>query len=191
MYRPLCICEAIGEVRTALAGIETRIVILMHVRELALPTNTARLAEAAIPHCEIRLRGAPGEPADLSDLEQSNGLLLFPLENAEELCPSPGEPVTLVVPDGSWRQAHKATGREPVLKKMPSVKLPPGPPSRYRLRKEPNEQSLCTFEAISRALGVLEGDSVQRQLDALFETRVNRGLWARGLINAQEAGLVE
>jgi DTW domain-containing protein YfiP len=93
----------------------------------------------------------------------------------------------LVVPDGSWRQARKAVGREPGLQGLRRVKLPAGgPPSEYRLRVEPNEHSVCTFEAIARALGVLEGRETQDQLEALFRVSVGRTLWSRGMIKAEE-----
>jgi DTW domain-containing protein YfiP len=63
---------------------------------------------------------------------------------------------------------------------MPKVKLPPGPPSEYRLRHSPHRENLSTFEAISRAMGILEGKAVQRTLEELFLKKVERTLWSRG-----------
>jgi DTW domain-containing protein YfiP len=165
-------------------------VILMHVREVTLPTNTARLATASLANSELRLRGALDQamPTDGLVVPDRQSLFLYPSDEARELGPAllDGRPVTLIVPDGSWRQARKVAAREPALAGIPQVRLPPGPPSRYRLRKEPNEHALSTFEAIARALGVLEGSEVRKALEDLFDLRVERTLWSRGLLKAEE-----
>jgi DTW domain-containing protein YfiP len=196
LFRPLCVCGIIAETRAQLEGISTRLVVLMHVREVSLPTNTARLATTAVPGSELRLRGGLGEVMSTEGLvtPERQSLLLFPSDEAVELNPESvrqweGRPLTLLVPDGSWRQARKAAVRISALQDIPRVKLPPGPPSRYRLRKEPNERSVSTFEAIARALGQLEGargSAVQRALEELFELRIERTLWSRGLIPTAE-----
>ncbi len=171
----------------------TRVLMLMHVREVTLPTNTARLAVRALPDSEIRLRGGLDQRLNTDGfaLPERQSLLLYPSDeaqelNAETLARFNGKPITLIVPDGSWRQARKVAVREPSLHGIPQVKLPAGPPSRYRLRKEPNEQSVSTFEAIARALGVIEGAYAQRLLEDLFDMRVERTLWSRGMIKEEE-----
>ena len=195
LFRPLCVCGIIAEMRPALASIQTRVVILMHVRELTLPTNTARLAENALPDCELRLRGGRDQPMPTEGLivPERESVLLFPSDDAEVLTPEHAQgprPLTLIVPDGSWRQGRKVASREPAVKGLRRVKLPPGPPSRYLLRKEPNEQSVSTFEAIARALGVLggprDGPLVQAKLEELFDLRIERTLWSRGLVKAED-----
>jgi tRNA pseudouridine65 synthase len=59
------------------------------------------------------------------------------------------------------------------------VALVAGEPSRYHLRNEPREGGLATFEAIARALGVLESHAVRQQLEALFARMVERTLLTR------------
>ena len=103
------------------------------------------------------------------------------LSNAlPELVAESPEPITLVVPDGSWRQAAKSTQREPALKSLPRVTLPDMGPTRYRLRHEPKSGGLGTFEAIARALRIIEGEEVYAALDKLFTTMVERTLATRG-----------
>jgi DTW domain-containing protein YfiP len=125
----------------------------------------------------------------LSDDRQP--LLLYPSEDALELTPefvrSFSKPFTLIVPDGSWKQARKVARREGFLRDVPHIKIRPRSPSRYRLRQEPNEQSLCTFEAIMMALGVLEGErgaEVEAGMNKLFTQMVERTLWSRGVLPA-------
>jgi DTW domain-containing protein YfiP len=86
----------------------------------------------------------------------------------------------LVVPEGSWGQARRAVRREPWLLDAERVCLPSGPPSHYRLRTAPHEHGLSTLEAVARALGVLEGEAIERALLAMLDAFVERSLAVRG-----------
>jgi len=170
----------------------TKIIVLMHWKERHLTTNTATYACRALPGSEIHLRGHPKEPLDASKLitPGMNAALLFPSGDSQELTSDwvsrhPG-PLTLIVPDGNWRQAAKVAVREPALKHLPRLRLPPGPPSTYRLRVSRHEQNLSTFEAISRAIGIVEGPESEKILDLYFLKIVERVLWTRGKLKAEE-----
>ena len=179
----LCICASSPELWT-----DTRVVILMHCRERQLTSNTARLACRALPHAEIRVRGERDKPTDMSGLKEPGRqpLLLYPSPDARpigsELLESLPGPYLLIVPDGSWRQASRCVHREAALDGIPRVKLPPGPPSEYLLRREPNPEAVCTYEAIARALGEIEGSGIREQLEVFFRMKVERMLEARGKI---------
>lgn len=186
LIRPdLCFCDRITPLQ-----LDTRVVIVMHATELKLTTNTASLAQACLPNSHLRVRGLPGGAPCLDDLAPGaapgSRIMLFPHGDAQlltpELAASLPKPLTLVVTDGTWRQAAKTTRREPVLATMPCVKLPPGPLSEYRLRNEPAPHMVCTFEAIARALGIIEGPEVQATLEEVFRTKVRRTLWSRGIL---------
>jgi DTW domain-containing protein len=88
--------------------------------------------------------------------------------------------VTLIVPDGNWRQASKVRARVPGLCAIPCVTLSAPEPSRYRLRSEAHPHGLATMEAIARALGLLEGPAVRHALEHVFDVMVERTLWMRG-----------
>lgn len=191
IHESLCFCPLIPSVATA-----SQIYVVMHVHETKIATHTARLARECLPACQIRLRGRPGTELDTQGFaaEGRRTLLLYPGSEAEELNAEylgrhPG-PYNLIVPDGSWRQASKTRNREPSLRDVARVKLPPGPVSGYKLRQEPHPESLSTFEAIARALGVLEGaehgPEVQRRLENIFATMVERALVARGKLSRAE-----
>jgi DTW domain-containing protein YfiP len=192
MSKHLCICSLIPRIE-----LQTRVVVLMHWRESRLTTNTANLAHLALPNSEIRLRGEKkfahdraSEPP-LPEFDPATTALLFPSEDSIELNEQTvgqfPKGLTLVVPDGSWRQAQRVPVREPAVKNIPRLRLPPGPPSNFRLRHSPHESHLSTFEAIARALGVLEGKEVQKQLEDIFLVMVERVLWARGKLAAKDA----
>jgi DTW domain-containing protein len=183
MRQVLCICQVIPKL-----NLQTRVVILMHFREARLTTNSAKLASVSLEQSEIRMRGQIGKPILPEGIisEQTQPLFLFPSTDSVELSPSFlsqfNKPFTLIVPDGSWRQAKRVGRREPILREVPHVKLPPGAPSSYRLRREPSDEHVSTFEAIARALGVIEGKAVQERLEYLFEVMVERMLWGQGIL---------
>jgi DTW domain-containing protein YfiP len=161
----------------------------MHHREVKMPTNTGRLAHRCLVDSRLILRGLKDEPAAIDPATAFAGtpLLLHPTDDAIEL--DAGfraripPPYTLVVPDGSWRQASKMGSREPSLRSIVRVKLGAHAPSRYQLRKETKEGGLATIEAIARALGFLEppDSGVQPALEAIFALMVERTLRSRGV----------
>lgn len=181
MHVQLCLCAAIP--RYALA---TRLVLVMHHREMIKTTATGPLALAALPNSELRVHGRQGQPLDLGDLDipERRTLLLYPGDDVPVLCRSllerDNRPVILVVPDGSWRQAARMGRRLPGLSHAEMVRLPDGAPTRWGVRREHHPQGLATFEAIARALGIIESPAVQAGMEELFRLMVQRTLCSRG-----------
>ncbi len=185
MLGSLCVCALMPTPRLAT---RTRLVLVIHRFEDRKPTNTGRLAAECLANSDVIVRGHEFEPTPpfVSD-PASRPLLLFPCEGALSLDELPDQvasdlPITLIVPDGNWRQASKVRNRVPGLRDVPCVSLPAGEPSVYRLRAEAHETGLSTIEAIARALGRLEGPHVRRALELVFHAMVERTLWSRGLI---------
>lgn len=185
MVRPFCFCALIPRIE-----LQTRVIILMHTSEEVLPSNTARLAHKSLPNSEIRINGRIGDRLSTEGLVEAGrqSLLLYPSPQAIELTgdfvSSLKEHVNLIVPDGRWRQTRKFARREPALLEIPHVKVPVREPSRYRLRTQPNDNGLCTLEAIARALGMLESRAAQEQLETVLAVKVARTLQARGMVPA-------
>lgn len=180
MRLEVCLCPIIPSWNLA-----TKLVVLMHAREVKATTNTGRLALLALEKSEMRVRGAKDNPMDGSNMaaEGSQPLFLFPGDEATTLTPEflagYTKPFTLIVPDGTWRQASKMGRRVPELVGIPWVKLAPGKPTGYKLRRAPQSHCLSTLEAIARALGVIEGAAVQKSLEDLFHIMVERTLLTR------------
>lgn len=186
ILRPLCLC---GEIE--IFDLSTRLLVLMHWRERKLSTNSALLAHLSLKNSEIRIRGEKGAPPEEPLLPPGmNGALLFPSEDAAELSVSVVEklprPLTIIVPDGNWRQAKRIANRVAADPGMIRLKLPLGEPSDYRLRRESKPENLSTCEAIARAFGLIEGPMVKKSLETLFLKMVERRLWSRGLLKASQ-----
>lgn len=171
---------------------DVRLVVLIHKLELKSTTNTGRLAVRSFRDAEIRVRGKLDEPMSGEGIvgPGHQGLFLYPSDDAIELSHeyvrSLQRPITLIVPDGTWRQASKVARREPALAGVPRVKLPPGKPSEYFLRVAPSQQSLSTIEAIARTMGFLENAEAQVQLEKIFQLVVKRTLYSRGALKLSE-----
>lgn len=157
-FRPKsgCFCADLEPIRT-----QTRVVILQHPRERYVGIGTVRLARAGLADAELRRGVDFGEdPVVCAAAASGNAYLLFPGDHAIDVetarFPSP---ITLVVVDGTWRQAQKMIRRNPILATLPRLRLSPRAPSLYgTIRKEPAAHCVATLEAIAHVLGYLEND---------------------------------
>jgi len=181
LHASLCVCGLIPEPRLAT---RTRLVLFIHRREDRKSTNTGRLAAECLANSEVLVRGHAARPSDAFTWDRSTTVpvILFPHERAIPLAQFADRALTLIVPDGTWRQASKVRSRVLGLADVPYVSLPPDVPSAYRLRAESHDDGLATMEAIARAMGILEGLHVRHALERVFRATVERTLWSRGTI---------
>lgn len=183
---PSCVCAELPRIHTT-----TRVVIVMHHTETRRTSNTGRLA-ARVLGAPILLRGLDHDdprkrgPTPDSLSPGARRLVLFPAPTARVLSPTDAldGPLTLVVPDGSWRQASRTLHRDEAVIGAEPVTLPPGPRSRYKLRRRPAEHSLCTYEAIARALAILDRPDIEPEMMRALDLFVARTLVLRGGIPA-------
>ncbi len=189
MLDDLCVCPLLPAPRIET---RTRVVLVIHRYEVRKSTNTGRLAALCLANSDTLVRGHESHPTPAFVREPgTHPLFLFPHDGASVLTAAsvPAGPVTLIVPDGNWRQASKVRNRVAGLRDVPCVSLPVGLPSTYRLRTEAHEGGLATIEAIARALGLLEGEGGPRVQDALefvFRAMVDRTLWSRGTVRSAD-----
>jgi DTW domain-containing protein YfiP len=101
---------------------------------------------------------------------------LFPTGRPLESLPPPQ---TIVVLDGTWRQARAMFQRIPGLAALPSARITGHAPRVERLRRPIREGERSTLEAIADALAILEGDEVAAPLRELHTRFVGAALRAR------------
>lgn len=179
----LCICSLIPVVEAV-----TRLVLVVHHREIRKPTNSGGLAARCLKNSAVYVTGLIGKPTDYREVAPADGtnLFLFPSPKAvpltTDLVRDLVGPVRLIVPDGNWGQAGRVRRKLDPGANVVDVVLPPGPESRYRLRREAanRPEGLATLEAIARAFAILEGPQVEDPLLSIFHTMVDRTLWSRG-----------
>jgi DTW domain-containing protein YfiP len=166
----LCLCADIEPLDNRIP-----VVVVMHPREAPKTSNSGRLAVRMLRQAELRICDR-----ERSDVPRARRLVLFPCAEARPLRPDDAQPGTLlVVPDGSWRQAKRIARRDRWARGGELVQLCGGAESRYGLRRGSREDALSTFEAIARALALLEGPELEERLMPLFELFVTRMLSLR------------
>ncbi len=168
MPEAVCLCQL------ASIAVRTHLLVLVHHIEAFKTTNTGRLARIALG-AGFERWGLPDQP--LPTLPDGPLLLLFPFDDARELCAADAESgATLVVPDGNWPQARKIARRVGAHRLVTRVKLADHE-SHYALRRTKREGALSTFESIAHALAILEGErgpEVARDCLAMFDAFVAR-----------------
>jgi DTW domain-containing protein YfiP len=182
LHKDLCLCHLIPSL-----DLKTKLVLVIHHRELKRTSNTGRLALKILKNSEMRVRGLKDAgPLDLSDLLTPNyrTLLFFPSDEARELTPAlvseSSLPIQLIVPDGNWRQASKVAIRHPELSNLERVMISTPNTSTQHLRAEHFEEGMSTLQAIALAFAATEGDEVGNQLLQLYQEKLSRTLKARG-----------
>ncbi|HTV18635.1 MAG TPA: tRNA-uridine aminocarboxypropyltransferase [Polyangiaceae bacterium] len=176
-----CVCEHVQPL-----DLETRVVLIMHYKELPKTTATGPMALAALANSALYVHGRRGQPVELDHVHDDarRVLVLFPQPGARPLSDAfrseDPRPVTLLVPDGSWHQASRIPKRIEAVARAQPVTLPPGPATRWGMRRTTQPGGLATFEAIARALGHLESEDVRLELEGAFERMVTAAYQNRG-----------
>jgi DTW domain-containing protein len=178
----LCMCAEVPRL-----DLRTKILLVIHHRELSRSSNTGLLAVQSLVNSEVRIRGEGRETLELNDLLSPDyrTLLFYPspdaLELDRELIYQDSRPIQLIVPDGTWRQARKIHSRHPELKHIARVKISAPNHGTFQMRAQSRPERMATLQAIACALRIIEGDPVAARLMKLYHSRVDRTLRARGL----------
>ena len=187
LHTDLCACDLMVPIQ-----ISTKLRVIAHMGEVRKPTNTGQLAVACVEGATLCLRGREDIPNDPVRWDPaSTPLFLFPAPDAIPLNVWRAQhpditDVTLVVPDGTWRQAKRIKRRVPGLGAIQVVKLSTHQGSAYRLRRSHRDDHLATLEAIAMALGILESPAIEERLLYVFRAVVDRALWSNGRLAASE-----
>ena len=168
----LCLCN-----RVRVVDNPVEILYLQHPNERTMPFNTARLAHLSLTRSRLvhglRFDGTP-TIRDLLPRKEKVGIL-FPSPVAKDLGEAPRDLETLVIIDGTWREAKKIIYLSPTLLEFPHYAFVPEKPSNYRIRKEPKDEFISTIEATVTALRILDRDpSKYQELLDLFDRMVDR-----------------
>ncbi len=158
LHTAICLCADFPRVAT-----RTEIVIVRHVAEVRLTSNTGRFAALSLPNCRLIEYGG-GERFDEAWVQAEGTALLYRTGRAQTLTPVPKR---LIVLDGTFRQARRMYKRIGALRAVPELALVPPAVPPLRLRQPPHPDGMSTLEAIAHALELLEGPEVAAPLHAL------------------------
>jgi len=166
-----CLCAELPKIDTI-----TEIIIVRHVTEEWLTSNTARLAALMLSNVRILPYGG-GEPFDSLSLHGEGMLLLTP--DAKPIIPTT-PPKRLVLLDGTFRQARRMFKRIPDLHNIQQCSLLSTGERIPGLRRPPRRDGLSTIEAIAQALAQFERHELATPLLSAYSEFVRRSNLARG-----------
>jgi len=185
----VCYCADIRPVRAPFEA-----VILQHPKERKNTIGTARLTALCLENARV-IEGGEFErdPAVNAILDDPGRLctVLFPgpgscdvglhgwrSEPFAALARAPALVPVVFIIDGTWSQAKGMLRKSPRLAALPRISFPPGAPSTYRVRKQPNPVCLSTIEATHRLIRILEPrapvDHLLSHFDTLVEQQIAR-----------------
>lgn len=164
-----CLCDSCEAVFIPLT-----VMILQHPKEVCHPKNTARLAKLLDPNIQLLNTEDSGNTSEvLSKLKTGTSAVLYPsdisigLENYAALfntthshkvlkaAPSNTKIDTLILLDGSWRQAYALYMSFDQLKKFHHFHFDKPPSKQYAFRCSKKSYQLSTIEALAYALKLL------------------------------------
>lgn len=175
MHVPLCLCGLIPRIDHG-----TRVVLLAHPAEWDRPSNTGRLAVLALKRAELAT-WSPSLDLELLLRDGHDHLLLHP---AGKPLTAGDRPISLIVPDGTWRESSRIARRISEHPRIRRVRL--DSPPRAGLRDAPSPDRIGTADAIADALALLgEGDAAASLRDVLRIMK-DRSLWTRGKLSTDQ-----
>jgi len=168
---PQCICAWLPIVDTC-----TEVLVIRHVTEQHVMSNTGRLAALILPNCRIVDVG-PDMPFDEAALPGGRSWLLYPGPNPAPTGPAPR---CLVVLDASFRRAKRMYKRIEALHRLPQLALQPPEVAPLRLRQPPRSDGMSTIEAIAAGLSLVETSTIGSRLLESYAEFVKRADFAHG-----------
>lgn len=171
LQHEICVCALLPRIET-----RTEFVLIRHVTELLLTSNTGRFAALSLPNSRLLSYGG-GPEFDVAPLREPGTALLYCSGPPRSL---PFVPRRLIVLDGSFRQARRMYKRVPELRDLPELTLPAPRITPTRLRTPTLEGGMSTIEAVAAALAQLEGPQLAQPLLELHAELVRRADHLRG-----------
>lgn len=168
----LCYCAQLNPIDNAWP-----VWILQHPAEARHALGTARIAALVLRDCTLALSKQPDTTHAFASTEPAP-VLIYPgpsSRSLQELAHDPHRPLLFI--DATWRKSRRMLKENAWLEALPRYALPTPPPSRYRIRREPNSEAVSTLEAIVHCLGLLEGDAnryypLLKQMDRLVDEQI-------------------
>ncbi|NOR45043.1 MAG: DTW domain-containing protein [Candidatus Delongbacteria bacterium] len=168
LYNDICICSEIKEFT-----LDTRISILMHIKEKRKVSNTGKIADLCLNNSQVIYKGEKYPTTDINNLisEDHINLILYPDATSElnkEFIAKCDKPINLILLDGNYNQAGKMFRSEKILRKAKTIRLPLGQIRKCKLRSPLYPEQISTIEAILNALEIIGDNSANEYMEYLF-----------------------
>jgi DTW domain-containing protein YfiP len=175
--QPVCWCASLRPMRTT-----TRFLFLMHPKEYKQEkAGTGRLTHLCLANSSLHMGtdiAEGGAAEDILSDEKYHPVLLYPGKEAlnlsepgdgtclaDRVLGMKGKTLLVVIIDATWSGARKMLRLSPRLQSLPRVMFTPKEPSRYVIKRQPQDGCLSTLEATHELLTVLEERGLDRYPD--------------------------
>lgn len=172
-----CICNDIKTVHAA-----CDFIVILHRNEVFKPTNSGKLIGNTFPENTYFFSWDRNEPAqtllDLVGDSNRQCVIVFPLDQKtdrvewQEVAKTTltlQKKLTMILLDGTWRQARRMFNASKWLHHLPVLSLTPQQQAKYLTRKVIHKHYLSTAESTALALEVLEFKQESEQLLTSFD----------------------
>lgn len=165
-----CICAAACAIANTLP-----VQVFIHHKELSRRSNSTHLLRLLLDQVTFEVHGAPNQPTRWPDPASKERLcVLFPTDDALPLSEADrGQFDRLIIVDGNWRQAKKASNRLHKIAAPTFRTIPFAEPSEFKLRTQSADDRLSSFEATARALSILESKTYWDKMMPIFRAHVD------------------
>lgn len=150
-----CVCAHIKSI-----SIPLNVIIIQHPKEATHAKNTARLVTMCIPSACIVLSNDDDAMHTLAQYScKQTTALIYPSESSialEDLSRTQKQQYkTLILIDGSWKQAFGIVKRSSWLQTLPAYHFSNAAPSQYAIRHTSLPHALSTLEAAAHSISCL------------------------------------
>jgi DTW domain-containing protein YfiP len=166
-HRPaaVCFCHTVKKVNN-----HWPVYILQHPKESKHAIGTAIIAQRSLQHCRTLVIDNNIDELILNHLvEDQQPLLVYPakdsipLDDIAKAATLKHQPRPLIFIDSTWRKSKRILLESQQLQSLQKVSFSVSEPSRYQIRKTPNDNALSTVEAIATVLSTLENTTEKYQ----------------------------
>lgn len=151
----VCLCEHI-----TIEDNRCTIGILQHPNEVGKTFNTAKIAELSLKNSflieGINFDDNQDFNSKLGNFEAHQIGVLYPSASAIDLSEAPSDLSCLIIVDGTWPEAKKILNRTNRFKTVQHYAFTPSSVSKYSLRKEPQDNYVCSLEAVVESLRIID-----------------------------------
>jgi DTW domain-containing protein YfiP len=170
-------------------GCDVDLVLLLHHDEVFKPTNSGRLIADLLPANTYAFEWSRTQPdEDLLQLlaePTRYPVVVFPAlpgrtVHTQRPSLAPDRRLTLILLDGTWKQAGKMARASPWLAHLPLMCVPEPQPGRYAVRQALRPGQLATAEAAAAVLRMCGEDKVGSVLEDYFAVFNEHCLATRG-----------
>lgn len=176
-----CICEDAVNIESAV-----EFWLLTHENELRRTNNTGRLIENAISSSKVFVWNRTIEPIELIELIDSddyNVFLVMAADRESEIIrardySSTNKKTAFLILDGTWKEVRKIIKKSYYLDKLPIISLETNRKTIYNLRRNSDDNHLCTVEvgvALLNLIGENKNANLLNEYFAIFLKKYNEG----------------